>query len=252
MRNILRVISLSCLILAFSISNLSFSQSDSTLTLEVEVFCGGKKTHLDSLQMIIQSIDGEKDTLFSKKGTFKKKISTNNLYVYGGVRTTLNETNQVVLNPLDLKHLDTKNLKPGTVIKDTLSLIFLCQTGAEPICFSKDSTGLTLPIKVQVAQLKNYISDNPQTAFTVIGTSNADEDPMLSEKRAKNVYHYLLSSGIDSTQITWKGLGYAPYIKRYYNCTGKHETVYDQDYFSIHSDHSLRRLNRRVSIVVKE
>ncbi len=85
--------------------------------------------------------------------------------------------------------------------------------GATAIFFNLNSARLTDRAKAQLELVVKNIKEAPaDKSFTLVGHADAKTgsptyNMELSEKRAKAVYEYLVEQGIDSSRLTWKGVG---------------------------------------------
>lgn len=85
--------------------------------------------------------------------------------------------------------------------------------GATAIFFNLNSARLTDRAKASLELVIKTMKEAPaDKQFTLVGHADAKTgspayNQTLSEKRAKAVYDYLVEHGIDSTRLTWKGVG---------------------------------------------
>jgi outer membrane protein OmpA-like peptidoglycan-associated protein len=81
------------------------------------------------------------------------------------------------------------------------------------IFFNINSARLSDRAKATMQLLCNTIAEAPKDqTFTIIGhadpkTGSPSYNQSLSEKRAKAVYDYLISKGIDKSRLSWRGVG---------------------------------------------
>lgn len=79
------------------------------------------------------------------------------------------------------------------------------------IFFDFDQYELNDVTKIELSKLSVYLLDNQNTTLNIIGHTDsigsADYNQVLSEKRAKMVYSYLISKVIDESRLGWKGRG---------------------------------------------
>jgi len=79
------------------------------------------------------------------------------------------------------------------------------------IYFPFNSYDLTQESKAVLDQLIEFLSENPAISIQIQGhTDNIGKDDMnlkLSDNRAKSVYSYLISNGIEASRLTYKGYG---------------------------------------------
>ena len=81
------------------------------------------------------------------------------------------------------------------------------------IFFNINSARLSDRAKATMQLLCNAIAEAPKDqTFTIIGhadpkTGSPAYNQTLSEKRAKAVYDYLISKGVDKSRLEWKGVG---------------------------------------------
>lgn len=85
--------------------------------------------------------------------------------------------------------------------------------GATAVFFNINSARLSDRAKASLELVTKTIKEAPaDKIFTIVGHADAKTgspayNQTLSEKRAKAVYDYLISHGIDSSRLTWKGVG---------------------------------------------
>ncbi|TVR83365.1 MAG: OmpA family protein [Chitinophagaceae bacterium] len=79
------------------------------------------------------------------------------------------------------------------------------------IFFDFDKYELSDLTKRELSELSIYLLENPNITLNIIGHTDsigsADYNQVLSENRAKSVYSYLISKGIDDSRLNWKGRG---------------------------------------------
>lgn len=101
-------------------------------------------------------------------------------------------------NPV-LKDILMKPIKAGETV--VLNNIF----------YETDAYSLKKESKVELDKLINFLKTNPKVKIEIgghtdnVGTQQYNQT--LSEKRAKTVYDYLISNGIQSTRLSYKGYG---------------------------------------------
>ncbi|MBN2683144.1 MAG: PD40 domain-containing protein [Bacteroidales bacterium] len=86
------------------------------------------------------------------------------------------------------------------------------------IFFETDSYILKRESTTELTTLINFLNANPKIKIEIRGhtddVGNEDYNKKLSNNRAKSVYDYLISKGIDKTRLQYKGFGYSiPLIK---------------------------------------
>ena len=103
------------------------------------------------------------------------------------------------------------------------------------ILFATNSSTLSDASKSALRNFANSLKANPDTDIKIVGytdnTGKIDYNQLLSEKRAKSVYDYLMLQGISSDRM-------------YYEGRGVHDPVASND------TAEGRALNRRVEIVI--
>jgi len=81
----------------------------------------------------------------------------------------------------------------------------------EKVLFNTGKATLLPGAEEELATLANYIKENTNVKFEIGGhTDNVGDDAanqILSEKRAKTVYDYLITLGINNNQLSYKGYG---------------------------------------------
>lgn len=103
------------------------------------------------------------------------------------------------------------------------------------ILFATNSSTLSEASKSALRNFANSLKANPDTDIRIIGytdnTGKVDYNQLLSEKRAKSVYDYLMMQGISSDRMVYEG-------------RGVHDPVASND------TPEGRALNRRVEIII--
>ncbi len=103
------------------------------------------------------------------------------------------------------------------------------------ILFATNSSTLSDASKSALRNFANSLKANPDTDIRIIGytdnTGKVDYNQLLSEKRAKSVYDYLMMQGISSDRMVYEGRGI-------------HDPVASND------TPEGRALNRRVEIII--
>lgn len=103
------------------------------------------------------------------------------------------------------------------------------------ILFATNSSTLSEASKTALRNFAASLKQNPDTDIKIIGytdnTGNVDYNQVLSEKRARSVYDYLMMQGISSARMSYEGRGI-------------HDPVASND------TAEGRALNRRVEIVI--
>lgn len=103
------------------------------------------------------------------------------------------------------------------------------------ILFATNSSTLSDASKSALRNFATSLKQNPDTDIKIIGytdnTGKVDYNQLLSEKRAKSVYDYLMMQGVSSDRMTYEG-------------RGVHDPVASND------TPEGRALNRRVEIVI--
>lgn len=85
--------------------------------------------------------------------------------------------------------------------------------GATAVFFNINSARLSDRAKASLELVMKTIKEAPaDRTFTIVGhadakTGSSAYNQTLSEERAKAVYDYLVSHGIESSRLTWKGVG---------------------------------------------
>lgn len=81
------------------------------------------------------------------------------------------------------------------------------------VFFDVDKYDLKPESKVEMDKLLAFLEANPKLRIEIGGhtdnTGNPQDNQTLSENRAKSVYNYLVSQGIDPKRLTYKGYGAA-------------------------------------------
>jgi OOP family OmpA-OmpF porin len=79
------------------------------------------------------------------------------------------------------------------------------------IFFDVDKYDLQEKSQTELNKMIRFLGDNPQVRIEISGhtdnTGNSTYNQQLSEKRARSVYDYLVSHGVESKRLTWKGYG---------------------------------------------
>jgi outer membrane protein OmpA-like peptidoglycan-associated protein len=79
------------------------------------------------------------------------------------------------------------------------------------IFFDVDKYDLKEKSLTELAKIIQFLAENPEINIEIGGhtdnTGLQGYNQQLSEKRAKSVYSYLISKGIDSVRLSWKGYG---------------------------------------------
>jgi outer membrane protein OmpA-like peptidoglycan-associated protein len=79
------------------------------------------------------------------------------------------------------------------------------------ILFATDSYELSLGSKRVIAEFKEFLDKNPKLHIAINGhtdnSGNAEKNLVLSQQRAKAVYHFLVSMGIAPSRLTAQGFG---------------------------------------------
>jgi outer membrane protein OmpA-like peptidoglycan-associated protein len=77
--------------------------------------------------------------------------------------------------------------------------------------FDSKSTQLNARAKQEMKRFADYLKQNPKVGAQILGYASsegqANANQKLSEDRAKAVYEYFISQGVDKTKITFKGFG---------------------------------------------
>ena len=98
-----------------------------------------------------------------------------------------------------LKDVPMKPIKKGESI--VLNNIF----------YDTDKFELKIESKIELGKLNSFLNKNPKIKFEISGHTDSIGtklyNQVLSEKRAKSVYDFLLDKGISSSRMTFKGYG---------------------------------------------
>ena len=79
------------------------------------------------------------------------------------------------------------------------------------ILFATNSYQINDTIKAVVNEFSDYLTQNPKLTVTIEGhtdnVGNPTDNLILSQNRAKSIYDYLITRGIDKTRLSFKGYG---------------------------------------------
>ncbi len=105
------------------------------------------------------------------------------------------------------------------------------------IFFEFNSANLTEDSKTELSQIIRFLSNNPDTKITIAGHTDdqgtEQYNMILSEKRAKAVYDYLINQDINPDYLTYVGYGESkPLVKN--------------------EDEESRQINRRIEFLIQE
>lgn len=102
-----------------------------------------------------------------------------------------------------------KSPKPKLVTKDTLKVGL--RIALSKVVFDQGSAVIKENTKAELDNLVSWLKDNSKIRIRLEGHTDNQGDPYLnlslSEDRVKNVTEYLISKGIDSSRIEFKGYG---------------------------------------------
>jgi len=77
--------------------------------------------------------------------------------------------------------------------------------------FDSKSTQLNARAKQEMKKFSDYLKQNPKIGVQILGYASSEgqatANQKLSEDRAKAVYNYFISQGLDKSRITFKGFG---------------------------------------------
>jgi outer membrane protein OmpA-like peptidoglycan-associated protein len=117
---------------------------------------------------------------------------------YGYESKYIAEADSVMKEPLRID-MEIKPIKVGESYK------------LNDIYFETDLFALKPESKSIIEDFKEFLSDNPKIKVTIQGftddVGNDDYNLALSENRAKSVYEFLITLGIDKNRLTYKGYG---------------------------------------------
>jgi outer membrane protein OmpA-like peptidoglycan-associated protein len=117
---------------------------------------------------------------------------------YGYESKYIAEADSVMKEPLRID-MEIKPIKVGESYK------------LNDIYFETDLYALKPESKSIIEDFKEFLSDNPKIKVTIQGftddVGNDDYNLALSENRAKSVYEFLITLGIDKNRLTYKGYG---------------------------------------------
>jgi len=138
-------------------------------------------------------------------GEFMVSLPVNREYAlnvsYPGYSFFSKNFNMTEPEGLDAVHMDVP-LVPINVDKPTL---------LENVFFDLSKSTLRPESYVELNKLVEFLEQNPTINIELGGHTDtrgdADENQILSENRAKSVYTYLVSKGIDAERLTYKGYG---------------------------------------------
>jgi len=168
----------------------------------------------DMMEDIIQSEDSVAlayllDVIYKNKKIDEKE---NDASVGSGVQVTY-------------LYADSKgNLKPYKVANETIMTTDRIETDDYSVnsgevmlnksytaFFETNSKQLNNRAKQEMKKFIDYLKQNPKVGVEILGYASsegkADANQKLSEERAKAVYDYFVSQGIEKTRMTYKGLG---------------------------------------------
>ena len=79
------------------------------------------------------------------------------------------------------------------------------------ILFSTNSYDINDTIKAVLNEFSDYLKQNPKLSVSIEGhtdnVGNPADNLILSQNRAKSIYNYLVSRGIDKARLSYKGYG---------------------------------------------
>jgi outer membrane protein OmpA-like peptidoglycan-associated protein len=168
----------------------------------------------DMMEDIIQSEDSVAlayllDVIYKNKKIDEKE---NDASVGSGVQVTY-------------LYADSKgNLKPYKVANETIMTTDRIETDDYSVnsgevmlnksytaFFEINSKQLNNRAKQEMKKFIDYLKQNPKVGVEILGYASsegkADANQKLSEERAKAVYDYFVSQGVEKTRMTYKGLG---------------------------------------------
>ncbi|HLG36249.1 MAG TPA: OmpA family protein, partial [Bacteroidia bacterium] len=106
---------------------------------------------------------------------------------------------------------DTSALKPMTVNLDIKKIEVGTAYPLNDILFATNSSEINDTIKVVVNNFSDFLKENPKVKVAIYGhTDNVggeQDNMMLSMSRAKTVYEYLISTGIEKERLSYRGFG---------------------------------------------
>jgi outer membrane protein OmpA-like peptidoglycan-associated protein len=108
-----------------------------------------------------------------------------------------------------------QDVKENTTLREEIKQEQTIHTvvGATALFFNINSARLSDRAKASLELVMKTIKEAPaDRTFTIVGHADAKTgspayNQTLSEERAKAVYDYLVSHGIESSRLTWKGVG---------------------------------------------
>ncbi len=96
------------------------------------------------------------------------------------------------------------NIELDPALKGSVSVL-------KNIFFDVDKYDLKEKSFTELEKIVQFLTENPQIRVEIAGhtdnTGSQDYNQQLSDKRAKSVYSYIMSKGIDPVRLSWKGYG---------------------------------------------
>lgn len=168
----------------------------------------------DMMEDIIQSEDSvalaylleviyKNKKIDERENNMSKKEGVQVTYLYTDKKGALKpyKVENVVINTTPRIETDDYSVNSGEVTLNKSYTAF----------FESNSKQLNNRAKQEMDKFVEYMKQNPKVSLEILGYASsegkADANQKLSEERAKAVYDYFASQGIEKTRMTFKGLG---------------------------------------------
>ncbi len=121
--------------------------------------------------------------------------------------TPIKDTNECKCNTITFQ----KNSFNDCVIEDSKSITI------NNLVFKSNEAIINDSSKIELLELAKYLKSYPTYTIEIIGHTDSvgseNNNQLLSEKRAKNVADFLITNGVTSGNLLWKGVGNSKPIK---------------------------------------